>query len=234
VWNNPDALNRLSGLILLATALFAVWLGGRAFLDARFPFRAVKVTGTAHAETRQAARALIPGLAGGFFSMNLAVVRTGFERLPWVRHADVRRQWPGRLEIALEEHRPAAAWNDRAMLNLQGELFPVEPAPGLPRFYAPDGMEQEVARQYAEFVNIVAPLGVKVEQMVVSRRMSWRVRLSNGISVVLGRERMNERLTRFVRFYPQASAALGGITRADMRYPNGFAAHGEGQRKQPA
>ena len=234
MWNNPDALNRLSGLILLAIVLFTVWLGGRALLDARFPFRAVKVMGAEHAETRQAARTLVPGLVGGFFSMNLTSVRASFERLPWVRHADVRRQWPGRLEVALEEHRPAAAWNDRATLNVQGEIFPVEPAANLPRFYAPEGMEREVAKQYGQFAAIVAPLGVRIEQMVISRRMSWRVRLSNGTSVVLGRERLAERFDRFVRFYPQASTALSGITRADMRYPNGFAAHGEEQRKQPS
>jgi cell division protein FtsQ len=143
--------------------------------------------------------------------------------LPWVRHADVRRLWPGRLVVHLEEHRAAAAWNDRALLDTHGEVFEGAAWRGVPRFYAPEGMEREVARRYGEFARIVAPLGMRVEQLVVSARQSWRVRLTGGVSVELGREKLNERLHRFARFYPKAVAAVGPILRVDMRYPNGFA-----------
>lgn len=234
MWHDADALNRLTRLILLATILFAVWLAGRSLLEGHFPFTQVRVIGAEHAQTRMAARALVPNLSGGFFSMDLNQARAEFERLPWVRHADVRRLWPGRLEVVIEEHRPAAAWNDHATLNTHGEVFAVEPAAGLPRFYAPEGLEREAARRYSEFSTLVAPLDMRVEQLLVTKRLSWRVRLTGGISVELGRERMDERLARFVRFYPQAAAALGGLLRADMRYPNGFAAHAEGTRKNPA
>jgi cell division protein FtsQ len=234
MWHSPDALNRLSALLVVMVVASAVWLGGRVLLDQNFPFRQVNVLGVSHAETRQAARALIPQLAGGFFSMNLQAVRERFEALPWVRRADVRRLWPGRLEVVIEEHRPAAAWNDRAMLNTYGEVFAVEPVGALPRFYAPDDLAAEVARQYGSYSAIVAPLNLKIEQLIVSRRLSWRVRLSGNISVELGRERMAERLTRFTHFYPQVATVMGSISRIDMRYPNGFAAQGEAHRKQPA
>ena len=229
MWDNPDALNRLSRLILLAAALFAVWITGRAVLENMFPFRQVSVIGANHAQTRAEAKQLSGTLAGGFFSMDLHRVHQDFERLPWVREAQVRRLWPGRLVVELHEHRAAAAWNDRVTLDTHGETFPVTPWTGLPRIYAPDGMEHEVARRFGEFSAMVQPLGVRVEQVVVSARLSWRVRLSGGdfgknaISVELGRERINERLARFTRFYPQAVAAVGPILRVDMRYPNGFA-----------
>lgn len=223
MWDNPDALNRLTRLILAATLLFALWAGGRAALETWFPFRQITVIGADHPETRAAVRALAPRLSGGFFSMDLAGVHAAFEQLPWVRSADVRRLWPGRLVVQLEEHRAAAAWNDRALLDIYGEVFEGAPWRGVPRFYAPEGMEREVARRYGEFNRIIAPLGMRVEQLVVSARQSWRVRLTGGISVELGREKLDERLARFARFYPRAVAAVGPIPRVDMRYPNGFA-----------
>lgn len=223
MWDNPDALNRLSRLILAATVLFAVWIMGRAALESLFPFRQVTVLGANHVETQMEARLLAQQLAGGFFSMDLHAVHAQFERLPWVREAQVRRLWPGRLVVELREHNPAAAWNDRATLNTHGEIFPVTPWTGLPRLYAPEGMEREVARRYGEFTALVKPMDVSVEQIVVSARLSWRVRLSGGINVELGRERLTERLARFALFYPQAVAAVGPIQRVDMRYPNGFA-----------
>ena len=167
---------------------------------------------------------MVPKMSGGFFSMDLAAVQAGFQALPWVRRVDVHRVWPGRLVVSLEEHQAAAAWNDRASLNSHGEVFPVEPAAGLPRIYAPDGMEKILFRRHGEFAQILSPLGMRVEKVVVTARQSWRVRLSGGITVELGRDRINERLTRFTQAYPQAIAAVGPFQRADMRYPNGFAA----------
>jgi cell division protein FtsQ len=161
---------------------------------------------------------------GGFFSMNLEAVQDSFQTLPWVRRVDVHRVWPGKLVVSLEEHKASAAWNDRASLNDHGEVFPVEPSSHLPRIYAPDGMEKILARRFVEFSQIVSPLNVRVEQVVVSPRQSWRVRLTGGITVELGRERINERLGRFTEAYPQAVAAIGPFQKADMRYPNGFAA----------
>lgn len=229
MWDNPDALNRISRLILVATVLFSLWITGRAALEKMFPFRQVSIIGAEHAQTQAQARKLSASLAGGFFSMDLHRVHRDFEALPWVRQAQVSRLWPGRLRVELTEHRPAAAWNDRATLDTHGEIFPVQPWTGLPRIYAPEGMQREVARQYGQFADLVKPINVHIEQIVVSARLSWRVRLTGGISVELGRERLNERLARFARFYPQAVAAVGPIQRIDMRYPNGFA----GEPEQP-
>lgn len=223
MWDNPDALNRLTRLILAATVVFALWSAGRAALEAWFPFRQVTVQGADHPETRVAVAKLAPRLAGGFFSLDLEGAHAAFEALPWVRQAEVRRLWPGHLMVNLESHRAAAAWNDRALLDVHGEVFEGSAWRGLPRFYAPEGMEREVARRYGEFAAIVAPMGLRVEQLVVSARQSWRLRLSGGVSVELGRERLGERLARFARFYPKAVAAVGPIPRVDMRYPNGFA-----------
>jgi len=231
MWDKPESLNRLTRLILVMTLLFAAWIIGRALLEAFFPFRQVELIGARHAETQTETHKLIRSLKGGFFSMDLQQLHTDLEALPWVRHAQVRRLWPGRLAIEVIEHRAAAAWNDRATLNTYGEVFPVQPWTGLPRIYAPEGMELEVARRYGEFAELVAPINGRIEQLVVSARLSWRIRLGGGISVELGREKLNERLARFTRFYPQAVAAVGPIQRVDMRYPNGFA--GEPQHTRP-
>lgn len=233
MWDDPRALNRTSRAILMATALYVLWMAGRTVLEMAFPFRQITVHGAAHADTRTGIQPLVRRMSGGFFSMDLEAVRQGFQSLPWVRRVDVLRVWPGRLVVTLEEHTPTAAWNDRASLNRHGEIFSVEPGPHLPRVYAPDGMEKSVSRRFAEFSQIVSPLGVRVEQVVVSARQSWRVRLTGGITVELGRERINERLGRFVQAYPQALAAVGPFQRADMRYPNGFAAQAEARSARP-
>ena len=231
MWNDHAALNRLTRLILAATLLFTLWTLGRAAAEHLAPFRQVQVVGASHEDTRAAAKQALGRLRGGFFALDLEAAHEDFARLPWVRRAEIRRIWPGRLAIVLEEHRAAAAWNDRALLNTHGEVFAVaamEKYLGLPRLYAPEGTERETARRYGEFVNAARPLGMRVDQIVVTTRQSWRVRLrgsgAGSVVVELGRDHLSERLARFARFYPQAVAMLGPIARADMRYPNGFAA----------
>jgi len=225
MWNKPHLLNAIADLLMLVAgaavlAAAAVWLVRVPSLPVR---HVVFTEALPHTKRGEVEQVLPAALKGNFFSLNLDMVRGALEKLPWVRHADVRRLWPGRLMVHLEEHRAAAAWNDRALLDIHGAVFEGVAWRGMPHFYAPDGMEREVARRYGEFARIIDPLGMRVEQLVVSARQSWRVRLTGGISVELGREKLNERLARFARFYPKALAAVGSIPRVDMRYPNGFA-----------
>jgi cell division protein FtsQ len=141
-----------------------------------------------------------------------------------VRHVAVRRVWPGRLEVTVEEHVALARWGDDALVNLQGEKFYAKTRDALPSFVAPAGTAAEVARRYRRFSEIVAPLGTRVERVVLSARHAWQLRLGNGVHVMLGRDGdlAEERLRKFVEAYPAASAG-NKYEYVDLRYPNGFA-----------
>lgn len=227
MWDDPAALNRVSLLLIVSTLLFAAWTVARQAAEQWLPVRAIEVRGAHHPETRQAVRPALARLAGGLASVDLEAARQGLEALPWVRTATLRRQWPHSLVVELEEHVPAAAWNDLAMLNVNGEVFPVKPWPGLPRFHAPEGMEKEVAARYGEFARLLGGLGGRITALRVDARRAWRVDLADGITIDLGRDRLGERLSRFITFYPLVSARVAAIRRVDMRYPNGFAVQGQ-------
>lgn len=227
MWNDPAALNRLSGLLLAATVLFALWTVGRQAVEAWMPIRTVEVHGALHEQTRQGIGPVLAGLSGGLLAVDLEVARQGFEALPWVRKANIRRVWPGMLVVELEEHVPAAAWNDLAVLDVHGEVFPVRPWRSLPSFRAPEGMEMEVASRYGEFARLLDGPGWRIAGIHVDARRAWRIALADGVTVDLGRDRLDERLQRFVTFYPLVLAKVTGIRRVDMRYPNGFAVQGE-------
>lgn len=227
MWDNPAALNRVSVSLLLLTLGFAGWSAARQAAEHWLPIRAVEVRGAAHQETRNGIRPVVGALSGGLFSADLEAARQGFEALPWVRSATVKRMWPDSLVVELEEHIPAAAWNGLAVLSVHGEVFPVAPWSGLPDFRAPEGMEKEVATRYGEFASRLAPHGWRVAGLRVDGRRAWQIRLADGVTVDLGRERLNDRLRRFVTFYPMVTARAAGIRRVDMRYPNGFAVQGE-------
>ena len=154
--------------------------------------------------------------------------RAGVERLPWVRRVAVRRVWPNRLEISVEEHVALARWGTgdemSRLVNTYGETFSAKAKLDLPSFVAPGGTSAEVARRYRRFAEIVAPLGTGVERVVLTQRHAWQLRLGNGLHLMLGRDAdlAEARLRNFVAAYPTTVAGKKHDY-VDLRYPNGFA-----------
>jgi cell division protein FtsQ len=228
VWDNARLLNIaagfLAGLALLAFSAAGLYLLWR---PASFPVKTIEIrtslVKTGYEEVEAAARERIKG---NFFALSPSEVRAGIERLPWVRHASVRRVWPDRLEVTLEEHVAFARWGDDALVSRHGERFKAVTEGNLPLFLAPAGTEREVVRRYLRFSEIVAQLGSPVERVVLTARYAWQLRLENGLTLVLGRDAdlAEERLKRFVEVFPETVGRVSGKSHTvDLRYPNGFA-----------
>ena len=230
MWDNPRALNwAASALVAVAATLFSFSAIRALKKSSFFPVREVVVTGDLRNLSRfdleSAARS---HLSGNFFSMQPDEVKTAFERLAWVRSADVRRIWPSRLEVALEEHRPMARWGEDALVNSFGERFRGTSDEVLPTLAGPSGTEGMVSERYVRLKSMLAPLGFGIRQIVLTPRYAWRVTLENGLAMELGRDiqrdAVDARLARFVETYGDT---LGKIRRTheyvDLRYPNGFA-----------
>jgi cell division protein FtsQ len=235
VWDNPRLANAAAGaLAALALGLFA-YAGLRVLADsAAFQLRSIVVEGSLErVGRREIVDALQGRVRGTFFTVDLESVRSLFEDIPWVRHAELRRRWPDCLEVRIEEQVALARWGQgkkAQLVNPQGELFPGRSDESLPALAGPAGTESEVAERFLAFRNLLAPLGVEPQQVLLSSRMAWQLRLSNGLTIQLGRDsdkdRVEDRLARFVSVYPQT---VGGLRQrvdyVDLRYPNGFAVH---------
>jgi len=209
----------LAGMAMLAACVGALYW---VLLPQHFPLTRVDLKGSFEKTSKAELEAALPRISGNFFAADLAEVRASVERLPWVRHVAVRRVWPGRLEISIEEHVALARWGDDALVNTHGERFLGKTQEALPSFIGPAGTQAEVARRYANFTAIVAPLGARIERVVLSPRHAWQLRLSNGLHLALGRDAdlAENRLRRFVEVYP---AVKNKNEYVDLRYPNGFA-----------
>ena len=232
MWNNPRVLN-LTANVLYALAAF-ITIGAGAYALGRspaFPIKLIRIEGDlSKVERGRIVEALQGRLHGTFFNLDLNLVRERFESVPWVRRAAVRRSWPDRLEVHLEEHVELARWGRREggqLVNVNGEIFTASTNSDLPVFEGPKGSAMDVTRGHAEFTRLLSPLGLLPRQVVLSERRAWQLKLNSGLVLQLGRDLpkdgVNQRLSRFVEAYPRA---LGQMKRrldyVDLRYPNGF------------
>jgi cell division protein FtsQ len=229
MWDNHRLLSAI------ASALYAVAglvIGYAVVLEIVrlpiFPIREMELSGhIAHTTHNQVQQIVARELNGNFFTLDLEQARAAFEKLPWVRTANVRRQWPDRLQVELEEQVAVARWRDTALVNSYAEVFQAASNETLPVFIGPDGTAPELCRQYQSFNRALAVLGKAPKEIVLSDRGAWRVTLDDGEILELGREQMNERLQRFVAAYPRTLAQLPAMRlRIDLRYPNGFTVRG--------
>lgn len=211
---------------LTAAALGASLWGAGLLLDR--PIRQVIVQGPFERVSVLQIEAAVGELRNtGFLSVRLDAVRARIVAIDWVDDAVVRRRWPAEVEIVVREQVPAARWGDSGLLNTRGELFVRDARhlpPELPQLSGPEGTEQLVARRYLDARATLAAVGLRLRALELDERGSWRIELSNGLQLRLGRESFERRLRRFARVAaPLLTPRAGEVAYVDMRYSRGFA-----------
>ena len=227
MWDKPqlmlwiaNLLYALAAILMLYAVLFVV-----IHLPV-FPLREISVNGELKHVTREQVQYIVKQqLKGNFFTLDLRKSRSAFEKLPWVRNVNVRRRWPDRLDVTLEEHVELARWGNMGLINTKGELFhAASDNRTLPVFVGQTGNEQEVTQHYLAFKEQMEPLKLAPTQVVLSARHAWQLKLDNGMVIELGREQVEQRLTKFIAVYDRTLAKLQkSVQYVDLRYPNGFA-----------
>ena len=226
MWDKPALLNWIANLLFalsMVVTLYAV-LYVVVHLPI-FPLREVKVDGQLNHVSREQVKLIVAKhLKGNFFTLDLIKARDAFEKLPWARNVSVRRRWPDKLEVLIEEHQALARWSNAALVNVHGELFHAASGSDLPVFYGPNDGVIEVASQYDAFNKVLKTANLEIATLALTPRRAWQITTSNGIVVELGRVEMQPRLEKFANVYSSTIAGLNKkITYVDLRYPNGFA-----------
>lgn len=215
MWDKPQSLNRLSG-ILMGISLLLILYGALHYIVHLpvFPIRMMELSRAPQRVSIEQIEAVAHSeIQGNFFTADLEEIQRSFEKLPWVRKAYVRRSFPWGIKISLEEHEALAHWNDSSLVNTYGEVFTPsassmswldQTGQSLPRFYGQPDMAVEIAQMYRVLGGRVAPLGWKIAQLNLTLRHAWQMRLDNGMVLELGNEQVEQRLERFAAIYPHA------------------------------
>lgn len=234
-------LMNIAARVLFALAVLALLaVGAKALARSQaFNLKAIQIDGELYRTNVAAVRTTaLPQLKGHFFSMDLDAAQAAFEAVPWVRRAVVRRAWPNRLSVHIEEHQVAALWKSEAgddrLVNRQGEVFDanlgeVEDA-DFATLRGPDGLSAPMLSLLGQLNAAWQPLDVQVENLRLSQRGSWRAELSSGAVIELGRgnePEVMERAARFARTLGAATAQVSVTTQAlrhaDLRHSGSYA-----------
>lgn len=232
-------MNATAAVLFMAVGALGLtailWMGAQHPV---FSIAAITVQGDiAHNSAVTLRNHVAPRLFGNFFTLDLDAARKAFEATPWVRSAVIRREFPNRLSVQLQEHQAVAYWgaeSESSMVNSFGEVFEANvddvEADALPRLVGPQGQSAPLLAMYERLVPLFRPMGATVEQLDLSERGSWRVQLDSGTVVELGRGTPEELVGRIQRFVGTVAQALTSYSRTpdaiesvDLRHGRGYA-----------
>lgn len=243
MWDDAKALNA-AAITLAALAIVALVAGAvlRAVRLPVFAFRDVVVTAPlTRASPAHVEAVLRSELHGTFFTLDFDAARAALRDVPWVRHVALRRQWPGRLEVTIDEYVPLARWNDNTLVDPDGAVFAAGYDGELPQLAGPEGRAPDVVARYRAFRDVLAPLGLALTSLTLTPRGSWSLEAagaSGAMAIALGRVDVDARLARLASVYPRTIGALlragRSVEYVDLRYRAGFAARVPGLRDKPA
>ncbi|MBT0569963.1 cell division protein FtsQ/DivIB [Curvibacter sp. CHRR-16] len=229
-------MNATAALLVLVFAGLCVVAAGRYVVGLPlFRLQGISVEGDTNHNNAVTLRANVaPRVQGTFFTVNLQRVREAFEAVPWVRQAVVRREFPNRLRVELQEHQAVAYWGEQQLVNSHGEVFDANvdevEQDKLPSLSGPDGQSALVLDMYRQIAPEMQRLDLPVAGLELTGRGSWRVQLESNAVVELGRgtqQEVMERVQRFTHTLTQVTARYGrtpqALESADLRHENGYA-----------
>jgi cell division protein FtsQ len=217
----------LAGTLTVVTPAYVTWVLANPHA---LPVAHVEVHGDLlHCDRKALGERIRELTAGGFLTLDVHAVRDALEADPWIAAATVRRVWPNRIVIHLQEQVPVARWNEHSLVSRAGEVFTPPSLEGFEsgwtRLGGPVDTAPQVLARWDALKARLALLGLGVEELELSERRAWQFRLAGGGPVVIvGRQQFEQRLERLLDTF--ATALTHGevrIERIDLRYPNGFA-----------
>jgi cell division protein FtsQ len=231
---SPETRHRRNPLLFVVGIIAFLMFGSGGYLVQRmfdpsaFPIRKIAVEGEFNHLTAEHVQRLVSNaLHGGFFDVNVAVVRARILDEPWILDATVGRVWPDTIRVSIQEQDAVARWGEYALLNRFADIFvPVSnPIPsGLVVLDGPIGTESELLRRYFAIQKSLDKVGLRIARINLSERRAWAIEIEDGATLVMGRRAIAERLSRFNHAFADVlKARWDRVALVDLRYTNGFA-----------
>ena len=170
---------------------------------------------------------LAHGALPSFAELDVNKVQQELLQLPWVDDVAVRKEYPDRLHVNIVEFKPIARWQESQAVSNDGRLFNIpnhEVIGYLPLIKADDHLVADAINMLDEVAELTSQPEFQIKELTISARQAWRLVLSNGIELILGKDERKNRLARFFQLLPAILNAQGSLPLyVDLRYDTGAA-----------
>ena len=151
------------------------------------------------------------------------------ETVDWVGQADVRRDWQQGIVVNVVPRQAVAKFGSERLVDANGMVF--KPADSndlnntsLMQLQGDSQNAIVMMQQIKQVSDWFMPLGIKIEEVIVTPRMAWLFRVDNGLRVLVDNDNTSEKLYRLsIMLQNQLKPQLKTLQTVDLRYKNGMA-----------
>ena len=156
--------------------------------------------------------------------LDVDAVRARLKGSPWIAEASVRKLYPGRLIIDIEERAPYALWQKEQKLSVIAAdgtvLGPLDDKryASLPLVVGP-GAEKK-AKEFFDVLARYPALRDSVRASILVAERRWNLKLANGIDIRLPETKLETALDTLVALDRDKKLLTRDITAVDLRLPD--------------
>lgn len=218
------------GIIGLAVHQAVAWwsIKSLSLKSASLPIKYVRTEGVFLYLSKDETMAILqPLVSTSFFDADMQAIQATVAGLPWVATATVKRIWPDTIAIKVQEKKAYARWNKDSLITEQGVIFSpsnVNLFNDMLQLSGPDKREAKVLEIMKGIKTALADQSMELAGFSISDRWAWKIKLSSGLEILLGRNQPLEKLERFLKTLSVLKQAqVEQMALVDLRYPNGYA-----------
>lgn len=217
-----------SGVLIASASLYGAILGGHmptvvSAVTARVGLAVEEVRITGHAETSEIDILERLGLDGwtSMIGLDAGEARRAIASLPWVESTEVRKVYPGAVEIDLVEKKPFAIWqNDGALSLIEEDGAVIAPFRAQRHADLPLIVGAGAPKLAKEFLSVVAgepALASRVKAHIRVGGRRWDLMLHNGVTIRLPETSPERAIAEIARLDAGRDLLSRDIVAVDLR-----------------
>ncbi len=164
-----------------------------------------------------------------FYTSDIQDVAQTVAKISWVDTVQVQRDWQKGVTVKVTPKKAVANFGSEHLIDVHGRVFsPANRAllddPNLVRLYGSEADSVEIMQKMHKLNQWFLPLGLSVQDLVLTPRRTWLIRFDNGLRVMVDYERVDEKLYMLSNLLREGRLPipLNEIQSIDLRYKNGF------------
>ncbi|AGP49678.1 cell division protein FtsQ [Psychrobacter sp. G] len=228
IFQVPTAVRYFFTVLVLGLLVLILIMGGKALRDA--PPAAIHVDhqGLTVAEYRALQHVMNQQSVSSFFTSDLQALRDITTGLAWVDQVSISRDWQKGIVVTVLPKQAVANFGTERLVDATGNVFVPADSRDLTQenFATLQGnmTQAPVIMQQMQQVNDwYARLGLQVEDIILSPRMTWLIRFDNGLRIIVDNENTAQKLLNLSQLLGnQLKNRRDEIQSVDLRYKNGF------------
>lgn len=215
-------------ILVLGLLVLILIMGSKALRDAPPAEIQVSHQGLSVAEYDSLQAVMNQQKVDSFFTSDLQALRDITMGLAWVDQVSISRDWQRGIVVTALPKQAVANFGTERLVDAKGSVFVPADNKDLTqeRFAMLQGEESQasvIMQQMQQVNDWYAPLGMHVEDIILSPRMTWLIRFDTGLRVIVDNENTAQKLLNLSQLLNnQLSDRRDKIQSVDLRYKNGF------------